>query len=194
MYPALDFGAGEKERQTLETLLLTPASRTSIALGKFLVVLTSSLTTAGLGIGSLAVMFVYFVPKPILAQLDLNLGATQVIALLLLAVPPCAASSGVFLAISVFARSMREAQSYLAPVPLLFILPAGAGMIPGLEISTKLALIPLVNVSLVSREILKGEVPWGYFAMTVGSCGMLALICVAACVWMFRRESVLFRV
>ncbi|HRE09004.1 MAG TPA: ABC transporter permease subunit, partial [Opitutaceae bacterium] len=45
MYPAMDITAGEKERGTLETLLCSPVGRTEIVLGKFLVVLTSALST-----------------------------------------------------------------------------------------------------------------------------------------------------
>ena len=46
MYPAIDLTAGEKERGTMETILCSPAARSELVLGKFLVVLAASLTTA----------------------------------------------------------------------------------------------------------------------------------------------------
>ena len=54
MYPAMDLTAGEKERGTIETILCSPVSRTHLVLGKFLMVLTASLSTAMLAILSMA--------------------------------------------------------------------------------------------------------------------------------------------
>ncbi len=45
-YPAIDLCAGEKERGTMETLLISPASRAEIVLGKFLTVVLASMMTA----------------------------------------------------------------------------------------------------------------------------------------------------
>src|SRR4029077_6094697 len=53
MYPAMDLTVGEKERGTIETILCSPISRTSLVLGKFLMVLTASLSTAALAIASM---------------------------------------------------------------------------------------------------------------------------------------------
>ena len=56
MYPAIDMGAGEKERGTLETLLLAPVPRGAIVLAKFLVLFTVGMTSAVLMVGSMAAL------------------------------------------------------------------------------------------------------------------------------------------
>lgn len=193
IYPAIDIGAGEKERNTLETLLLSPVSRTEIALGKFFLIFTTSMVASILGVGSMVASVYYTVPSFVMEKLDLQVQPTIILLVAALAVPPAAAFSGLFLSLSIFARSFKEAQSYLSPLPVLFILPAAAGMIPGLELNWKLALIPLVNMSLLSRDFLKGDINWIYYGETVFSCLAFATVCIVFCVWMFRRESVLFR-
>ncbi|MDK2970698.1 MAG: sodium transport system permease protein [Candidatus Sumerlaeota bacterium] len=193
IYPAIDLGAGEKERQTLETLLLSPASRTEIALGKFLVILTTSLCAASIGVLSLTLSVRYMVPVAILEYLDIQIEPRAWALVGLLVIPAAAVFSGVFLTVSILARSFKEAQSYLVPFQFVLILPAAAPLMPGLELSWKIAAIPLVNVSMLARECIKGDINWGYYALTLGSCSLLAGVCVALCVVMFRRESVLFR-
>ena len=193
MYPAIDLGAGEKERNTLETLILSPSSRTEIALGKFFVILTTSLTAAFLGLASIAISIQYIAPAALLQQLDLQIAPSTGLLVALLAVPPAAAFAGIFLAISIAARSFKEAQNYMAPLQFVLILPALAPMLPGMEMSWKMALIPLVNVSMLSKDFLKGDTNWGYYAVTLASCCAVAAACIIFAVRQFRREEVLFR-
>ncbi|MCC6547348.1 ABC transporter permease [Candidatus Sumerlaeota bacterium] len=193
IYPAIDLGAGEKERNTLETLLLSPVTRTEIALGKFALIFSSSLVAALLGVLSMSLSFVYLVPKSVADQLEFHVDLMTGISVAMLAIPPAAAFAGLFLAVSIFARSFKEAQNYLSPMGLALILPAMAGMIPGLEMGWIEAAIPLVNVSMLSKEFLKGNIHWGYYAMTFGSCFAFAAVCLSYCIFQFRREEVLFR-
>lgn len=193
IYPAVDLGAGEKERNTLETLLLSPASRTEIALGKFLVILTTSLCAALLGLLSLAFSFWVLVPPEFLDKLNLDVGPANFVAIMFLAVPPAAIFASIFLAVSIYARSFKEAQNYMTPIGLIVFLPVVAALLPGVELNWKLSLVPLVNISLLMKELLKNTIPWGYYSLTFASTALLAALSVALCVWMFKREEVLFR-
>ena len=194
MYPAIDLGAGEKERNTLETLILSPSSRTEIALGKFFVILAAALIAALLGVVStaLSVRHIIFTAE-LKRQFDFQIGPGTAVLVALLSIPPAAAFSGMFLAISIYARSFKEAQNYIAPLQFVVILPAMAALIPGLEMSWKMALIPLVNVSVLSRDFLKGDTNWGYYGATLASCLALAGACLVYAVQQFKREQVLFR-
>lgn len=193
MYPAIDLGAGEKERNTLETLILAPVSRLEIALGKFAVILTTSLVSTFLGLVSLLVTFRWVMPPGLVQMLDMDFDPALGLLVAALAIPLAAAFSGAFLAISILARSFKEAQNYLAPMQFLIILPGMAGMVPGVEMKTVHALIPIVNVSLLFKQFLIGNIRWDYYWISFASCAALAAVCVGYAVRQFRDESVLFR-
>jgi len=193
MYPAIDLGAGEKERNTLETLLLAPSSRTEIALGKLLVIFLTSMVAALLGLCSILLSVRHIVPPNLMEMLNLRIEPSMVVYVMLLVIPLAAALSALCLAISVTARSFKEAQNYLAPLQLVVILPALAPMIPGLEMNWKLAFVPLVNVSMLAKDFLAGETHWGYYFATLVSSLALTAVCVAYAIRQFSREYVLFR-
>jgi hypothetical protein len=60
-------------------------------------------------------------------------------------------------AIALFAKSYKEGQSYLTPIVMLVAFPAVVGMLPGLELTPTLALIPIFNVCQLVKEIFLGE-------------------------------------
>jgi hypothetical protein len=67
------------------------------------------------------------------------------------------------------------------------------GMLPGIELTAKTALVPILNLSLVCKEMLSGVWHWPYIALIFGSTTVYAGVALAACVWMFNREDVIFR-
>ena len=142
---------------------------------------------------SITISIQYIAPAALLQQLDLQIAPSTGLLVALLAVPPAAAFAGIFLAISIAARSFKEAQNYMAPLQFILILPALAPMLPGMEMSWKMALIPLVNVSMLSKDFLKGDTNWGYYAVTLTSCFVVAGACIVFAIRQFRREEVLFR-
>ncbi len=197
MYPAIDLTAGEKERGTMETILCSPVARTHLVLGKFLMVLTASLATAALSVVSMAVSFLAVGRVGAMgarsggAQMTLDVSA--VIAVFLMAVPIAVLFSAALLTIALFAKGYREAQSYLTPMTFLVILPAVASLLPGVELNAKLALIPILNTSLVSKEIITGTYHWNYIALIFASSCVYAAAAMFLAVKMFQREDVLFR-
>ena len=67
------------------------------------------------------------------------------------------------------------------------------GMLPGVELNTRLALVPILNLALVSKELVSGVFHWHYLALIFGSTCVYATVALAFCVRMFNREDVLFR-
>lgn len=205
MYPAMDLTAGEKERGTMETILASPIGRLELVLGKFLMVLTASLSTVAFSLGSMLVSLLVaglvFAPKAAAMagaaagrapwpSLD-PLGVVAVVGMI---VPFAVFFSALLLALSLVAKSFKEAQSYVSPLVIVVILPAVVGMLPGVELNTKLAFVPVLNLSLVSKEMVSGVFPWGHIALVfLSSCGYAAAA-LAWCVRMFNREDVIFRV
>ena len=199
MYPAMDLTAGEKERGTIETILASPVGRTELVAGKFLMVFTASLATAVLSLASFAATF----SLPLQAMKELGRGGRGglsfvisgkgVAAVFFMVLPLAVMFSAGLLALSLLARSYKEAQSYIQPLVIVVILPAIAALLPGVELNAKLALIPILNTSLVSKEILTGNYPWGMILLIFGSSCVYALAALAVAVAAFKRESVLFR-
>jgi len=75
----------------------------------------------------------------------------------------------------------------------LVIMPAVVGMLPGIELNAGLALVPILNLSLVCREMLSGVWHWHYIALIFGSSCLYAAIALGLAVKMFNREDVIFR-
>jgi len=193
IFPAIDLGAGEKERNTLETLLLTPVSRFDIALGKFLVVLTTAVASAVVGMGSLCIVAWLLLPASVLALLGVHLSIGTALMVLLMALPVAAAFSGLFLGIAVLARSFKEAQNYLAPAGIVMTLAPAYGLMPWAELNMTTASIPLLGPTLLVRTFLTEGVPFGLVGLSLLSSSAIAVLALGFCTWQFQRESVLFR-
>ena len=201
MHPAIDLTAGEKERGTMETILSSPVSRTHLVLGKFLLVLTASLITAALLMVSMGVSFTILQKSHTLDQMaeegapspQLTLGFAAIASVFIMAVPLAVLFSAGVITIALFAKSYKEAQSYISPLMFVVVIPAVAAMLPGVDLTPKLAIVPLLNVSLLCKELVTGEYHWNYIALIFGSTCVYAAAALYLAVKMFQRESVLFR-
>jgi sodium transport system permease protein len=195
-YPAIDLGAGEKERGTLETLLLTPISRTELVLGKFFTVLFTSLATALITVASMGIWMKmagnFFEVEKITDAFSM-LGFADFALILLLLIPLACVFSSLVLAISIYARSFKEAQNYMGPLSMLAFLPLIVAMMPNMELSMSTAMVPITNVALAIKEILKGTVDYSYVGMIFIATAVLAGLLMTACVHWFKKEEVLFR-
>ena len=199
MYPAIDLTAGEKERGTMETILCCPVGRTELVLGKFLMVLTASVGTVVLSLLSMGAtlqlakrVLAGSAPREALQNIaTIDIGGLAGVFLMLL--PVAVMLSAALLMVGLFSKSFREAQSYCGPLMLVVIVPAIAGMLPGMELNASLAVVPLLNVSLVCKEMISGTWHWNYILLIFGSACLYATAALAAAVWMFHREEVLFR-
>ncbi len=208
MYPAMDLTAGEKERGTMETLLCSPVARGDIVVGKFLMVLTASIATMVLSLVSMALTFVlggsYFAAK--MGGAKAAAGATAqmggvipiidplgVFGAFAMILPVAVLFSAVIFTVALFAKSYKEAQSYVAPMIFVVLLPAMIGIAPGIELNLTLSLVPILNLSLVCKEMLSGVWHWNYIAIIFGSSCVYAAAALALAVRMFNREDVIFR-
>jgi sodium transport system permease protein len=197
MYPAMDLTAGEKERGTMETILSSPIARTHLVLGKFLVVLTASLATATLSAismgGSFAILSRFAREQSMGEGFPiLTIHPKTVVAVFVMALPVAVLFSAVLMTISLFAKTFKEAQSYLTPMTFVVIIPAIAAVLPGIELTSKLALVPILNVSLLCKELVTGTYHWNYIALIFICTCVYAGAALFLAVKMFQRESVLF--
>ncbi len=195
MYPGIDLGAGEKERGTLETLLSSPASRLEIVLGKFLVISLIGLASAMISIGGLyiAVLQIKEIPEQIMAVITDILNLTVIGMIVSLLIPLEAFFAAVILAVSIYSKSFKEAQSSLTPMSFVVIVPVLIGLMPGVELTWKTALIPILNVSLASKDVISAAIDPTHLALVYVSLLLLASVSIVFCVKWFNREATLFR-
>lgn len=202
MYPAIDLAAGEKERGTMETILCTPIGRFELALGKFLTVVTVSLLSVAVALIGLlvsaAVLAYMLLPKlgagasAVSGSLP-TLDPLGVVGVLVVMIPLATFFSALLFAIALTARTQKEAQTYVSPFVGLLALPALAPLLPGVELNNTFALVPILNVSLVSKELVSGNFPWLMIAVIFVSSVVYALIALAGAVHLFKREAIIFR-
>lgn len=197
MYTAIDVTAGEKERGTLEALLVTPASRLQIVLGKLLAVITTSLSAVILSVSSMYFSFRFF-PVETLAREGENvafrLPPQTILLIVLVALPLVVMINSLEIAICIFARSFKEAQNYIMPLQFAVLIPTlPLIMVPELAMPFAAYAAPIVGAILSFRDLLRGALSGGALGLTIASSVIYAAICLSLAVRIFRREGVLFR-
>lgn len=199
-YTAVDASAGEKERKTLEALLLTPVKRFTIVMGKFLAVATASIISVIVALASLylTISKVGFGPMaqgaPEGAIFDFSLEPKALFILLIVSILLVFVFSAIMLSIAIFAKSFKEAQSYLGPLYLVVILPLSLmNTMIGLKPALWLFAIPAVNAILLFKEILVGDYNFGHIAVTIVSLAGFSLLALFAASKIYSKESVLFK-
>lgn len=196
MYAAIDAVAGEKERGTLEPLLATPPDRTSLVIGKYLVVVVTSVVASAIALLGMFVAF-WLKPEAILGDgeaIAFSLPALNVLLMLGIAVLMAGFFSALELAVSAFARSFREAQSYLSPLTLVVVLPAVfTQFVTPQDAAPILYYLPMINGLFVFKELIIGDVNWAHYAVTAVSSVLWIALGLSFAVKAFQKESVLFR-
>ncbi len=196
-YPAVDLCAGEKERGTMETLLISPAGREEIVLGKFLTIWIFSGGTALLNLLSMGLTTWYFSERIAQQYPQATLPIMSLFACLTLLIPMSAFFSALTLAVGAYARSSKEGQYYLMPLflivmPLMFLTLA-----PGAELSPFYSLVPVTGAALLMQKLMTAksltQVPWLYFIPVLAPLVLYSYLAMRWAVAQFRREEVLFR-
>ena len=192
MAAAVDLGAGEKERGTLEPLLTTQASRLSLLWGKY-----ASITVMGVitTLASMAGLYLSMQRQGGLFQggtITLEPGTIVLIGLVTLLLTMV--FGALELAISIYARSFKESQTYNSPLIMISIIPTYATyMLDAKNIDTFYFHIPLANISCILKEFLAGIYNHTHIAITFAWIVVYVVGAVLFARYMFNRESVIFR-
>lgn len=201
-YPAIDLGAGEKERGTMETLLISPARRSEIVMGKFLTVMIFSISTALLNMVSMG-----FTGKHVLSvaggRPGMGLGEVtfppfnSLMWVLAIAIPLCALFSATSLAVAMFARSNKEGQYYLTPLLMVTMGLTMFCLSPAVEIQPYYSILPVAGPALLLKALLSGGASLqsygGYLAPVIISSIFYSVVALNWAISLFDREEVLFR-
>jgi len=168
VYPAIDTTAGERENGTWETMMTSATSRKNILIAKYLYVTTMSFVA-----GCLNVMAMMFTMRSNLALLGGPSGLSFHVPLVSIPIIVAgAALLALFIAagmliLASFARTFKEGQSLVSPFMIAFVLPLLFIQSPSQEFTTRVALIPVVNVDMMFRQAISGYFDWKPMAITV---------------------------
>ncbi len=199
IYPAIDLTAGERERGTLETLMVCPVPVIDLIVGKFMAVTTIAIIAAALNIASVTAT-VYFgglqeamAMDPSAEGGDDGFPWWAFPVVLFTLIPFAVLMSAIMLAVCACARTFKEAQNYIMPVIMLVLVPGGIAALPGTKLEGVMIVVPVANMVLLTRDLLSGAaLGASTFAWVLLSTSLYAAVSVAVAAQVFGKESVLF--
>jgi sodium transport system permease protein len=205
-YPAVDLCAGEKERGTMETLLISPATRAEIVVGKFLTVMLASVLTAILNLVSMGLTGIQMAQRAGSVTMETGRRAAAAVAIspptplsalwmIILLIPLAAFFSAICVALAVLARSMKEGQYYMTPLYLICLPLIFLTMMPEIELNLFYSLVPITGVALLLRALIMGDYQTAvrYFLPVMIPTVLYAAVALRWAIDQFQREEVLFR-
>lgn len=190
LYPAVDLTAGEKERGTLETLLVSGARPVDVMAAKYLTVSAVAIVTALANLAAMAATFGFglsFGP-PGGPGTTFQLTGGQMLTMLACLIPAALLLAGVSLSVASTARTFKEGQSLMSPVMLVCLAPALLSQMPGVELNDYTALVPLLNVALLIKASVLGNVTPVQVILTMGSVMVFALLALKTAATAFNSE------
>jgi len=189
-YLAIDATAGEREHGSLEPLLVQPVARASLVLGKVAAASLFSAIAVILFLVSLS-LSLPFIP---LHRIGMSLRIDVVTALQLfgISLPLMVLGAALLTVVASFARSYKEAQTYLTVVILVPTLPLIVTQLLDIRPSAMLMMVPSLSQATLTTSFIRGEaVPWEHLALSLGTTSLAAALLVWAAVALYRRERLL---
>ncbi|MGY6553906.1 MAG: ABC transporter permease [Wenzhouxiangella sp.] len=179
MHMATDTTAGERERKSLEPLLINPLPRWLIMAGKLLATTFFALLTLGLSLIAFVIAMGYLPVADMDMALNLDFRIAGII--FVLVSPVALMAAGLLIILASFAKSYREAQSYMSLVIFIPLIPSFWLLIDPTRTETWMTLVPLLSQNVLILELIRGEplnAMWLGFSMltTLLLAGVLAVI------------------
>lgn len=200
---ATDSTAGEKEKGTLEALLVAPVTMPRVLAGKVLAVLVGAMissSSAFIGLVLGGTIFKLFMPKPIGSENGFSLGgqidvsAGGYFAILVTLVLFAMFLSALLVAIGMYARTFREAQTMMVPITLIMIVPyVMLSMKELLQIGDWIYFVPFANAMFLIDDLIKGSAQWVPMLLTWAMTILAALASLWFAYRNFSREEIIFR-
>ncbi len=188
MYLAIDTTAGERERQSLEPLLANPATRAQIVLGKLGATFSFAMVSMLLSLIAFAFAFRY-IPLEKLGMV-VDFGPSLIVRAGLLMVPLVMCFAALQTIVAAYAKSYREAQTYLSLLMLLPMIPSVILMINPMKSELWMAAVPLLSQNVLIMSLARGEViDLARFALSFGATLALAVLLVWIAVRIYHREQ-----
>lgn len=197
MYPAIDTTAGEKERGTLETLMTLPVKSIELIVSKFLATASVAIGAALLNVLSMGLLGGYFytsmqATSAVGFAFSLSAYIPSLLITLLGAVVFAMFASAVCLCFCIFAKSFKEAQNLTTPLMLVFLVASMASILPSASLKGAACYIPVVNLSLLVRELFSFHINGSAVLIVLLSNLAYSALAIVIMTKLFCVEDVLF--
>ena len=188
---AMDTTAGEKERRSLEPLLINPVPRWQIMTGKMITTMAFAMTSLALTLVSFRIVLPYM---PVGAfGIDLTLGLDTLLKILLVISPVAILAAALLTLLATFAKSYREAQSYTGLVILIPMIPSLIFMANPLKAEAWMMNVPLFSQNILIGEIIREEtVALSWYAMSFASTLVIGLALAIIAANLYNRPRLIF--
>ena len=189
VYVAVDSTAGERERGSLEPLLLNPVRRQTLVSGKWLAVVAFTVGGFGLTLASILVVL-NLIPLQNIG-ISLGIGAREIVVILLIALPFAIFISALELLLATFARTVREGQLYLSLLPLVPLLPTMLMELRQVKPASWMSAVPVLGQQVLFSSLMRGEngPPFGLFIAAAVSV-TLAVVCLKRTARLLKDEKI----
>ncbi len=191
MHVAIDSTAGERERSSLEALLINPVPRTAVVLGKWL----ATVLFSGVGISLILASLTFALRRMPLQELGLQLevGPSEIAGILAATLPLAFFASGLQVLVATFSRSFKEAQTYVSMLIFLPMIPYFIASISSLGTQPWMIPVPALGQQVLLTDVLGGEsIGFLSFLASGLSSLLLGLLCVWITARLFQRERIVF--
>jgi sodium transport system permease protein len=191
MQIAMDSTAGERERGSLEPLLVNPAPRRVIAGGKWLAAtFTSALSV--LLTTTIILAMLRFIPMQEFG-IRFRIQPAQVALLLAAALPMSLLASAIQMYLATFAKSFKEAQSYMGLLIIVPMLPGFAATLYPMSGQPWMYPIPVVAQQVLAGDVVAArDTPWWGFVVAALSALILSILLLELTTRLLRRERIIF--
>jgi len=191
MHLAIDSTAGEKERRSLEPLLINPVPRWQIMTGKMLATLTFAFLSLALTLLTFRLALPHMPTGAM--EIDLSLTGATVARILLVVGPVAVLAAALLTLLATYAKSFREAQSYMGLVIMIPMIPSILFMANPIKPEGWMMAIPMFSQNLLISEFVRGEsVPALWLALSSGGTLLIGLLLAAFAATLFNKPSVVF--
>ena len=191
MYLAIDTMAGEKERNSLESLLLNPIKRSHLLTGKLFATMTFGLVTltATLITFKIAMNFMPFEKL----GMNIDLGLANLLILWIVLAPIAIMAASLQTIVATYSKSFKEAQTYVNLLIFVPMIPSIALMILPVKEKLWMMTIPILSQNLIINQIMRGE-PVALISIVVAiACTLLVgMVLALLAIKLYNRESLLF--
>lgn len=192
MYVIIDATAGERERASLEPLLINPVPRWAFVIGKLLASIPFAIFAVFINLLAFAVAFNAF-PLEDYVGFQLTVSITSFVGIFFVSLPMVLLASALQMVIATFARSYKEAQTYVGFLPLIPALPGiGLAFLP-VKATLWVMMIPTFGQQILINQLMRGEpLNATHITVSVVTTLIVSILLMIVAIKLYEREQLIF--